>query len=209
MIDVRPAAARFETVQPGITTHQCLSSGAHYDPDNTAFGALIAVDEHTLAPGAGFSRHGHRGIEIVSWVLAGTLRHEDSAGRVELVGPGPVLYQSAGSGIEHTERNASATEALRFVQMWLLGETGRPAHAVTEPPLRADAGTFTVLRPSGPSQLPAAPLVHLYVARGAVRVAGETLGSGDSVRVRDEQVAIDGAGELLVWSMHQLNRVEA
>lgn len=201
MIDVRQAATRFETVQPGITTRHCFSSGAHYEPANTAFGTLIAVDDHVLAPGAGFVRHAHRGVEIVSWVLEGTLCHEDSAGRLEVIEPGTVLYQSAGSGIEHAERNASGTDALRFVQMMLLGRVATPSYRLAPLPLPVGGGVFTVLMPVEPVELDAAAYLHLFIARGPVGVAGQTLQTGDSARVRDVPITVEGEGEgeILAW----------
>jgi len=200
VIEVRAAATRFQTVAPGITTWHCFSAGANYDPDNTGFGALVALDEHLLAAGAGFQRHAHRGVEILSWVLAGTLRHEDSAGRTELVGPGRVLHQSAGSGIEHTERNASATEALHFIQLVLLGDAGPPGLLLGAPPLPLGTGEFTVLDPVAPSELPAVAHLHLYVASGSVAVAGHSLHPGDSARIRHEAVSVVGAAAVLLWS---------
>jgi quercetin 2,3-dioxygenase len=199
VIDVRRAAARFETVTPGITTRHCFSSGNHYDPANTAFGPLIALDEHVVSPGAGFGRHAHRGVEIVSWVLAGTLRHEDAAGRVQLVGTGTALHQSAGSGIEHIERNASDAEPLQFVQMVLLGDVAAPSYLLDVPPLVVAGGEFAVLAPGRPIELAAAPLVHAYIARGSSSVAGQDLTTGDSVRIRDAAVTVEGDGEVLVW----------
>jgi redox-sensitive bicupin YhaK (pirin superfamily) len=199
VIDARRAAARYETVQPGITTRHCFSSAAHYDPANTAFGPLIAVDEHMVAPGAGFGRHAHRGVEIVSWVLAGTLRHEDTAGRVELVAPGMALLQSAGSGIEHIERNASDTEHLRFVQLVLLGAAAASDYLLDRPPLAVAGGEFTVLVPAEALELAAAPFVHAYVTRGIVYIAGQELTMGDSVRIRDAAVIVEGGGEVILW----------
>ncbi len=209
MIDVRRSADRFETVQPGIVTRHCFSSGAHYDPANVAFGALLAVDEHVLAPSAGFSRHAHRGIDIVSWVLAGTLRHEGPSPHPLLVTPGPVLHQAAGSGIEHSEANASAAEPLRFVQLWLLGDVGTPGCGVTEPPLSVASGSVAVIAPSAPTELAAAEYVHLFVARGSVAAAGQRLHAGDSVRIRDERLVVEGAGEALVWRSGPGERVTA
>jgi quercetin 2,3-dioxygenase len=199
VIDVRAAAARFETVQPGITTRHCFSSGSHYDPANIAFGALIALDEHVVEPGAGFARHAHRGVEIVSWVLAGTLRHEDTAGRVELVGPGTALRQSAGSGIVHSERNGSAAEPLRFVQLVVLGDVATPGCLIGVPPIGLAGSEFDVLRPAEPTEVSAADYVHLFVVRGPVAVAADILTTGDSVRIRAAAVTVEGNGELLVW----------
>ncbi|PZS12424.1 MAG: pirin family protein [Pseudonocardiales bacterium] len=199
MIDVRRAADRFETVQPGITTRHCFSSGAHYDRDNIAFGTLIALDEHVVAPGAGFGWHAHRGVEIISWVLQGTLRHEDSTGRVEHVGLDTAQYQSARSGIEHAERNASDTEALHLLQLVLLGGPATPAYLLGAPPLIVGAGAFTVLRAPGPVELAASSHLHLFLARGTARVAGQTLQAGDSARVREMALSVEAAGEVILW----------
>lgn len=199
MIDLRRAASRFETVQPGITTRHCFSSAAHYDPDNTAFGMLIALDEHVVAPGAGFGRHAHRGVDIVSWVVAGMLRHDDTAGRVELVGPGMALHQAAGSGIEHTERNASATDPLLFVHLVLLGNVAAPGYLLDAPPIAMAGGEFDVLTPMEPIEVAAAEHLHLFVVRGTVAVRGRALRGGDSARIRDTAVVVEGNGEVLVW----------
>ncbi|MFN2518395.1 MAG: pirin family protein [Jatrophihabitantaceae bacterium] len=199
MIDIRLAAARFETVRPGVTTRHCFSSGVHYEPDNTAFGPVLAVDEHVLAPGAGFGRHAHRGVEIVSWVLAGSLRHEESSGRTELVAPGTALCQSTGSGIVHVERNASDAHLLHFVQMMVMGEITPPDHLLGAPPLRVGGGDFAVLCPVPPVELAAAAYLHLFVTNGRVSAAGRRLQTGDSARVRDQALTVAGRGQVLVW----------
>ncbi|MCU1657711.1 MAG: Pirin domain protein, partial [Pseudonocardiales bacterium] len=192
MISIRRTVDRAETVQPGVVTRHCFSAGGHYDPANTGFGALIGVDEHLVAPGAGFAWHPHRGVEIVSWVLDGALRHEDSSGRVCTVPAGTAQFQVAGSGIEHSETNASASIPLRFVQMTLLGDVSEPRYLLTEPPVRATGGDFSVHR-AGRRRFDG-PLVHLYVARGSFDVAGEQLGDGGSVR-SENPVTADGVGE--------------
>lgn len=212
MISVHRARDRFETTQPGITTRHCFSSGSHYDPANVAFGPLIAVDEHRVAPGAGFAAHRHRGVELVSWVVDGVLRHSDATGRTASVYPGEVQYQNAGSGIEHVESNGAGDEPLRFVQMWLTAEPGEARYAVGEPPVQLAAGGLDVHR-SG-SVVLAGPS-HLYVARGSFTVGSPSagtsgpgafesgtfvLGEGDSVRA-DEPLTVDGQGELLVLTM--------
>jgi len=199
MIEVRAAAARFQSVAAGIATWHCFSAGAHYDAGNTGFGPLIALDEHVVAPGAGFGRHAHRRVEILSWVLAGTLRHQDSAGRGDLVGPGVALHQAAGSGIEHTERNASDTDPLHFVQFVLLDAAGPSGHLRAVPPLPVGGGEFAVLHPVAPVRLAAVAYLHLFLASGTVQAAGHTLRRGDSARIRDEAVSVAGDGEVLLW----------
>ncbi len=194
MIDVRRADDRFRVEHDGITTLHCFSAGAHYDPDNVAFGSVIACDEHRLAPGAGFARHAHARVELVSWVLEGALRHQDLGGREAVVGHGQVQRQVAGRGIEHVEGNASDSEPLRFVQLWLLCDADGPAYELTTAPARLASAKLTVHR-DGP--LTVAPDAHVFVCAGTYAVAGKQLSAGDSVRAT-EAFDVTGAGELLV-----------
>jgi redox-sensitive bicupin YhaK (pirin superfamily) len=200
--EVLRAADRYRTDLPGITTWHCFSSGAHYDPDNVALGRLIACDEHLLVPGAGFDTHPHARVELVSWVLDGTLEHRDGAGRRRLIWPGHAQYQCAGSGIRHAERNGSALEPLRFVQFWLMTDEELPGYDVATPPLTLSVGRFDVLRRARGTRI-GAPLVHLFVARGNFHVAGSDLAIGDSVRAAGA-VEVDGDGELLVLALGDL-----
>lgn len=126
---------RFVTEQPGITTYSCFSYGPHYDPDRMSFGPVIGLDEHVVAPGAGFDWHAHAGVTIVSWVLAGTLRHRDSSGAERLVRPAELLVQRTGGGIRHEETNA-AQERLRLLQVTVLGTEGGARVTTGLPPLR-------------------------------------------------------------------------
>jgi hypothetical protein len=192
VISVLRAADRFRTELDGITTWHCFSSGAHYDPDNVVFGPVIACDEHLVAPGAGFERHRHTAVELISWVLAGELRHE-SATQVRTVGPGSVQHQLAGAPLEHAERNASDERDLRFVQLWLLTDTDAQTYDVAPPPTALQAGRFDVL--TGAGEVDAG---FLFVARGAFTVAGRDLHEGDSLRADRQVLPVTGAGELLV-----------
>lgn len=194
---VEPADARFESVQAGILTRHSFSAGAHYDADRIAFGSLVGLDEHLLEPGAGFAEHAHRGVEILSWVLEGVLRHEGADGRVELVAPGSVLRQTTGSGIRHRERNASADEPLRFVQLTVLSDADEPACTVTEPPvLIAGAGLFAVL--TGKTELELAS-AYLHTTRGSFNITKNLLQPGDSIRI-GRTTTLSGSGELLLWT---------
>jgi hypothetical protein len=194
--DVRRAGDRYRVEQPGITTWHCFAAGSYYDPDNVAFGRLVACDEHLIAPDAGFAPHAHAGVELVSWVLDGTLAHWDAAGRRHLVQPGHAQYQLAGSGIRHAERNASSLEPLRLVQLALLTDQTAPDYAIAAPSLTLRGGGFDVLRRCRGTTV-TAPLVFLFVGSGNFHVDGVDLGAGDSVRAVDA-VDIDGDGELLV-----------
>ena len=191
------ASDRFETVEGGVTSCHQFSAGAHYDPERVAFGALTGLDEHLVEPGAGFDWHAHRGVEILSCVLDGTLRHEDDAGRVELVGPGCLLHQSTGSGVRHRETNASDTEQLRLLQLTLIGAAGTPRCVRARPPLLVPGlGLFDVL--AGKTELELSSAL-LYVASGSFNVTGLVLEPGDAVQL-SKSLRVSGGGELIVWT---------
>lgn len=173
------SAARFRTEQPGIVSFHCFSAGPHYDPANLSFGPLLGWDEHLIAPGAGFAEHAHRGVEILSRVVAGQLSHAGAAG-ARLVGPGETFSQSAGDGIRHTERNVSETDPLRLVQVTLA------------------AGASHELRLVSSEDTLAADLIHAFVVSGSFDVTPEIhLQPGDSLRAH-QQLSVAGAGEMLV-----------
>lgn len=194
------AAERYRSVQPGILSRHCFSSGAHYDPANLHFGAVIALDEHVLEGGAGFAEHAHRGVELISWVLDGVLRHEDMGGRVEVVRPGLLQQQLTGSGIRHSETNASASEPLRFVQAWLELPAGQsaPQYRLVPPPLSGRAAQVSVIRPEPVVRIRVPDWALAYVTRGTVELGGTTLSEGDSARISAEDVSIRGGGEVLI-----------
>lgn len=208
MIEIRRGADRSVTHAPGITTWHSFSSGAHYDPGNVGFGALVACDEHRLAPGAGFAPHAHRGLEIITWVLAGTLEHTDSLGGHARVSPGAVAHLSAGSGVTHTERNAGADE-LRFVQLWLLGGIdAAPAYRTGGTSVRLDTARFAALcltdgdgDGDGEATVPAAPRAFVFVATGTVRIGADELAAGDEARVTDESATLRGRADLLTVAL--------
>ena len=133
-IEVRRAGTRFRTLTEGTDTHHSFSFGVHYDPENVAFGPLLVHNDDRVQTGAGYPDHPHRDAEIVTWVLEGSLVHEDSAGNRGLIVPGLAQRMSAGSGIVHAERNDAyrldppyPAAPVRFVQMWLRPDTpGRP-----------------------------------------------------------------------------------
>jgi quercetin 2,3-dioxygenase len=201
VIVVRRASERAVTHGSGITTWHSFSSGAHYDAANVRFGGLVTCDEHLLAPGAGFGAHAHRGLEIVTWVLAGTLEHADSlGGRAAAVRPGTVAHLSAGSGVEHCERNGGADE-LRFVQMWLLGESGAPSYRTGGAGVQLRDARFDVLHLDGDATVRAVPLGYVFAPSGHVTVGDAELGAGDEARITDEAVALHGHGDLLIWQL--------
>jgi quercetin 2,3-dioxygenase len=207
---VRRAGERFHSMDGAVQAWHCMSYGRYYDADNTAFGVLVACNEFTLAPGAGFAEHGHAEMEIVSWVLAGALRHEDSTGHLSVLRPGTAQWLGAGTGVQHSETNPYDRPA-RFVQMWVVPDRPAlpPSYGLADLSAALDTGELTVVASARPRDdaplrlrqaaarlhaavlapgrgvmVPAAPYVQVYVARGGVELAGcGALSEGDEARL--------------------------
>ncbi|MGK2866050.1 MAG: pirin family protein [Mycobacterium sp.] len=133
-VDIRPAAERAATRISWVDSKHSFSFGGHYEPDNTHHGLLLVNNDDRVAPAAGFDTHPHRDMEIVTWVMQGSLVHQDSTGNNAVIYPGLAQRMSAGRGILHSEKNDSWTltgheshsEPVHFVQMWVVpDESGR------------------------------------------------------------------------------------
>lgn len=212
MPEVRRAADRFRTVGEGTETWHSFSYGAHYDPENVGFGPVMAINEERIAPGAGYDEHRHGDTDIVTWVLEGVLAHEDSTGQRGHVAPGLAQRLSAGEGVTHAERNASATEPLRFVQMMLRSTNwDAPEYAQVEVPpgpglhetvpVHADA-RLLVARPGDESiEVDAPHGALLHVTRGTIGVDGVDLAPGDELRTEGRTLRLSGErdAEALLW----------
>jgi len=164
-IEVRRAGDRFRTDHDGITTFHSFSYGRHYDPDNVAFGPVIAINEECVPPGGGYDMHAHRDVDIVTWVLEGALAHEDSAGLSGTIEPGALRCLDAADGVLHAERNASQSEPLRFLQVML----------------RSDREPANVAVVTSPTTINGPALVH--ATGDGVAVNGTALGAGDEARL--------------------------
>ncbi|MCX5390472.1 pirin family protein [Streptomyces sp. NBC_00094] len=231
MTRIQRADQRYPGGDPaaGIETRHALSFGSYYDPDNLRFGALLAVNEERLAPGAGFDEHPHSHTEIVTWVVEGELTHHDTAGHTTVVRPGDLQRLSSAGGVRHVERN-DADVPLVFVQMWLapVEPGGEPSYEV----VRGGDGSWSydlagadarlhVHRPAADERIavPDADFAYVHVVRGTVRLDGfdglggpdglggldgEELGAGDAARITDAErgtlVATTDA-EVLIWAM--------
>ena len=209
-IDIRRGAARMATRIDWLDSRHSFSFGQQYDPANTHFGLLLVSNHDAVQPATGFSTHPHRDMEIVTWVLDGELEHKDSMGHTGLIYPGLAQRMSAGTGILHSEINATKNAAVNFVQMWVVpdAEKVRPGYAQLDInsdlakgglvpvasgrgheaaiPIRQEHATLWAgrLRPGERVRMPDAPFVHLYVAKGAVTLEGaDTLDPEDAARI--------------------------
>ncbi|SON59455.1 Putative quercetin 2,3-dioxygenase [Mycobacterium simulans] len=231
-VEIRRAADRAVTTTSWLNSRHSFSFGDHYDPANTHYGLLLVNNDDVVAPAAGFDTHPHRDMEIVTWVLSGALAHHDSAGNHGVIHPGLAQRMSAGSGILHSEQNDSATEPVHFVQMWVIpDETGiSPSYQQHEIDDELLSGLVTIasgitghdaaitlhnrnaalhgarLEPGGAVNLPTAPYLHLFVARGRLTLEGvDTVNEGDAVRFTDadgRRLTADEPSEVLIWEMH-------
>lgn len=221
-IDIRLARDRLRTTTDWLDSRHSFAFGPHYDPDNLGFGPLIALNCDLIQPGPGYPSHRHAGLEILTWVSEGVLEHV-ADGRRDLVRPGQLQYLSTGTGIEHTERSASATDPVRVIQMWLAGRSeGHWTYSVEDISneqwvLAASATRSATLRlrhvaaelyvgrlPAGTElELPAAARVQVFVVDGQVSVAGTELGRQDAIRLtgRAGQLVTRARSEILVWAM--------
>jgi redox-sensitive bicupin YhaK (pirin superfamily) len=229
-IELRRAAERLESRGDGVVSRHSFAFGPHYDPMNTRFGALVTHNDDVLAPGAGFPEHPHRDLEIVTWVVSGALQHTDSSGGSAIVRPGTVGRLSTGAGVRHSETNASSGET-RYVQMWILPDAeGLPSYETADVSAALDRGGFVAVAsgsqpapvtlrcnatllvarlPAGSSAaIPAAPLLHVFVAVGGVILTADTeqvqLLSEDAIRITDgEIVRVEATAdaEVLAWAM--------
>jgi len=201
---------------PRRATWHSFSFGAEYDAARVRFGPMVCHDDHRLALGEGFPAHSHRDLVIVTWVLTGSLTHTDSSGAAREVTPGSVAVLRTGPGVEHSE--VASSPQTRFVQVWLTDDTApAPSYDVTavDPtggllaavaaPLPGTTFSVAGVAVGQTVTLPASPLVHAFVARGALGrfSLAEPLHDGDALLMTDEpahEVTATVPTELLVWS---------
>lgn len=222
MIQVRKANERGHFHHGWLDTYHTFSFGDYYDPDQMGFRALRVINDDRIAPGQGFGMHGHRDMEIVTYVLDGALAHQDSLGNGSIIRAGELQRMSAGTGVRHSEFNPAEKEWVHLYQIWLLPQRRglEPSYeqlAVGEEQMR---GRFRlVASPDGAedsltihqdarlylaSLLPGEDVSHqiergravwLQVLRGNVDVLGKTLAAGDGAAVTDENaLAVQAAG---------------
>lgn len=213
-VDIRPAADRAATRISWLDSKHSFSFGGNYEPDNTHHGLLLVNNDDRVAPGTGFDTHPHRDMEIVTWVMQGSLVHQDSTGNNGVIYPGLAQRMSAGRGILHSEKNDSWTltgrethsEPVHFVQMWVVpDESGRdPGYQqleIDDELLRGRLVTIASGMPEHRDQS-AITIGNKYAAlHGARLQAGESVHLPQApylhLFVPRGAVSLEGAGELL------------
>jgi redox-sensitive bicupin YhaK (pirin superfamily) len=186
MVTFRDRMARGRTRIGWLDSRHSFSFGGYHDADHMGFRALRVINEDRVVPGAGFPTHGHREMEIISYVLEGGLSHKDSLGNGSVISPGEVQRMSAGTGITHSEYNASPDAPVHFLQIWILPDrTGTPP-GYAQQRLDLDGASGRLVLAAGPEGSGAAVTMHqdarMYAARldeGAT--VWHRLGSGRGV----------------------------
>jgi quercetin 2,3-dioxygenase len=213
MIQIRKADERGHFDHGWLDTRHTFSFGDYHDARNMGFRALRVINEDRVQPGQGFGTHGHRDMEIVTYVLEGQLAHRDSMGNGSAIAPGDVQYMSAGTGVRHSEYNASETEPVHFYQIWILPDAEGAAPRYSEKRfdeaskagklrlvasgsgadgaigLRQDVNLYASVLKSGeslPLTLPAGRHLWVQVLRGALAVNGKNLSAGDGLAASGE-----------------------
>lgn len=210
MVQVIPSAARHRADFGWLTTRWHFSFDSYYDPNNVQWGPLRVFNDDVVQGGGGFPTHGHRDMEIISYVIDGALEHKDSMGTRHVLKKGELQVMSAGSGVTHSEYNASATEPAHFLQLWILPRTrgARPRWEQREFPLTPGQLTPVVSSGSIEGTLPidqdaaiyigglgegeetsheiARTKAYVFVIKGSVEVNGSVLKAGDQGRISGE-----------------------
>jgi quercetin 2,3-dioxygenase len=231
MMTIRLSNDRGHANHGWLDSRHTFSFADYHDPQQMGFRALRVINEDRVAPGKGFGRHGHRDMEIVSYVLEGAIEHSDSMGTGSVIRPGDVQRMSAGTGVQHSEFNASKTEPVHFLQIWivpsvagiapsyeqkafareekqgrlrLVASTDGREGSVT---IHANAALYAGIFAKGEAaecSIGPGRRAWVHVARGNVRVGGRALGAGDAVGISDENVVrIEGVddGEVLLFDL--------
>lgn len=231
MIVIRDRELRGHTKISWLDSHHTFSFGGFHDLNNMGFGALRVINDDRVAPGGGFGQHGHRDMEIITYVLEGALEHRDSLGNGSIIVPGDVQRMSAGTGITHSEFNASKSEPVHFLQLWIIPESqgiapsyeqkhfppeerqgqlrligdrsGKEGAVTIHQDVRLYVGQFAQ-NESLTHEITDGHRAWLHVARGIMRLNGHELREGDGAAITDESqinLETDHQAEVLLFEL--------
>jgi len=231
MIQIRKGEDRGHANHGWLDSFHSFSFADYHDPAHVQFSVLRVINEDRVAPGAGFPTHGHRDMEIVSYVLEGALEHQDSLGTGSVIRPGDVQRMSAGTGVRHSEFNASKSELVHFLQIWILPDRAGHAPGYEQKhfdPAELDGQLRVVASPDGRNGsvtihqdaflyatrltgntavahgLAPGRRAYIHVARGQVALNGMALVAGDGARIANEtqlHLAQGRDAEVLVFDL--------
>ena len=230
MLTIRKASERGRANHGWLDSRHTFSFADYYDPEHMGFGPLRVINEDRVQAGTGFGTHGHRDMEIISYVLEGALGHKDSMGNGSTIVPGDVQRMSAGSGIRHSEFNHSQSGVTHFLQIWIEPDVtgivpsyeqkhfaaedkrgrlrliaspdGRDGSVRIHQDALLYAGLFDGAERAD-LELGARRKGYVHVARGSVDVNGRTLGAGDALKTESGVIVLDAGrdAEVLVFDL--------
>jgi len=231
MLTLRKSQERGYADHGWLKSHHSFSFAGYYDPEHVEFGNLRVINEDRIAPGSGFGTHGHRDMEIISYVLSGELAHKDTLGNVKGIPPGDVQRMSAGRGVMHSEFNHAKDRTTHFLQIWIkpnvtgiepsyeqkrfadeekrgkLRLVASPDGADGSVTIHADTRIYAGLFDGAESatlQLAAHRPVYVHLVRGELSVNGSRLAAGDAAKLQGEsQLTLDHGkdAEVLVFDL--------
>jgi quercetin 2,3-dioxygenase len=229
--EIRRAGERGHIDMGWLNTHHSFSFGDYYDPDNMGFASLRVINDDVVQPGKGFGMHGHRDMEIITYILEGALEHKDSMGNGSVIRPGDVQRMSAGKGVMHSEFNPSPKDRVHLLQIWIQPDTAGIAPSYEEKHFDAaskrgrlrlvasrdgaegsvrihqDARVYATLLDAADRvehALAAGRFAYIHVARGSVTVNGEQLAGGDAMKLGGAQnIVLENAdnAEVLLFDL--------
>lgn len=231
MITLRKSADRGHLNHGWLDTYHTFSFGEYYDPQHRGYRSLRVINEDFVEPGMGFGMHGHRDMEIVTYVIEGALEHKDSLGSGSVIRPGDVQRMTAGTGVRHSEFNPSATEPVHLLQIWILPEQEglKPGYEERNIPAAARSNTLKLIASRGADDGSVhinqdariyagvidagATLTHglvngrgawVQLVSGSITVNGTRLEAGDGASIDDEPavtIVANEPAELLVFDL--------